>query len=84
MSGGNLSIYKPLAPGLKSLMTFGQDESVFNQFLLKPCQWVGPLGQHPFLPKTDGINLILSAILLSQHDNGFGCSDQSDSDEGNK
>ncbi len=32
--GGNFSVRKP--HGLKPLMIFGQDESVFNKFLLKP------------------------------------------------
>ncbi|KAI2493325.1 hypothetical protein MHU86_21207 [Fragilaria crotonensis] len=68
MFGGNLSVRKPL--GLKPLMIFGQDESVFNQFLLKSRQWVGPLGQRPLLPKTDGMSLMLSAI--QSRETGFG------------
>ena len=66
--GGNLSVRKP--PVLKSLMIFGQDVSVFNQFLLKPKQWVGPLGQRPLLPKTDGMSLMLSAF--QSRETGFG------------
>jgi hypothetical protein len=59
--GGNLSVRKP--PSLKPLVIFGQDESVFNQFVLKPRQWVGPLGQRPLLPKSNnGMSLMLSAI----------------------
>ena len=58
--GGNLSVRKP--PSMKPLMIFGQDESVFNQFLLKSRQWVGPQGQRPLLPKTDGMSLMLSAF----------------------
>jgi hypothetical protein len=38
--GGNLSVRKP--PNTKPLMIFGQDESVFNQFLLKSSFWRGP------------------------------------------
>jgi hypothetical protein len=68
MFGGNFSICKPR--GLKPLMIFGQDESVFNQFLLKPRQWVGPLGQRPLLPKKDGMSLMLSAI--QSREIGFG------------
>jgi len=41
---------------------FGQDESVFNQFLLSNRQWVGPEGQRALLPKTDGLSLMISAF----------------------
>jgi hypothetical protein len=66
--GGNLSVRKP--PGVKPIMIFGQDESVFNQFLLKSRQWVGPQGQRPLLPKTDGLSLMLSAF--QSRETGFG------------
>ena len=52
--GGNLSVRK--AQEDKPLMIFGQDESVYSQFLLGGRQWVGPEGQRPLLPKTDGLN----------------------------
>jgi hypothetical protein len=68
MFGGNLSVRKPA--GVKPLMIFGQDESVFNQFLLKSQQWVGPQGQRPLLPKTDGLSLMISAI--QSRETGFG------------
>ena len=58
--GGNLSVRKP--PDMKPLMIFGQDESVYRQFLLGNRQWVGPQGQHPLLPKTDGLTLMVSAL----------------------
>ena len=66
--GGNLIVRKP--PSLKPLMIFGQDKSVFNQFILKPRQWVGPLGQRPLLPKSDGMSLMLSAF--QSRETGFG------------
>ena len=66
--GGNLSVRKP--PDSKPLMIFGQDESVYNQFLLGNCQWVGPQGQRPLLPKTDGISFMVSA--LQSRETGFG------------
>jgi hypothetical protein len=66
--GGNLNVRKP--PCVKPLMIFGQDKSVFNQFPLKPRQWVGPQGQRPLLPKTDGMSLMLSAI--QSRETGFG------------
>jgi hypothetical protein len=30
--------------------------------MLKPRQWVGPQGQRPLLPKSDGMSLMLSAF----------------------
>jgi hypothetical protein len=51
-------------------MIFGQDKSLFNQFLLKSRQWVGPQGQRPLLPKTDGLSLMLSAF--QSRETGFG------------
>jgi hypothetical protein len=55
-AGGNLSIRKP--PNTKPLMIFGQDESVFNQFLLKSRFWRGPSGQHPGF-----VNSVVSAAI---------------------
>ena len=49
---------------------FGQDESVFNQFLLGNRQWVGPEGQRALLPKTDGLSLMISAF--QSRETGFG------------
>jgi hypothetical protein len=68
--GGNLSVRKP--PDVKPLMIFGQDESVFSQFLLGSRQWVGPQGQRPLLPKTNGLSLMVSA--LQSRETGFGVS----------
>ena len=66
--GGNLSVRKP--SGVKPLMIFGQDESVYSQFLFGNRQWVGPEGQRPLLPKTDGLSLMISA--LQSRETGFG------------
>ena len=66
--GGNLSVRMP--PCLKPLMIFGQDERVFNQFLLRLRQWVRPLGQRALLPKTDGLTLMISAF--QSRETGFG------------
>ena len=64
--GGNLSVRKP--PDVKPLMIFGQDDS---QFLLGNRQWVGPQGQRPLLPKTDGLlSLMISAF--QSRETGFG------------
>ena len=66
--GGNLSVRKP--QGVKPLMIFGQDESVYSQFLLGNRQWVGPEGQRTLLPKTDGLSLMISAF--QSRETGFG------------
>ena len=63
--GGNLSVRKAL--GKKALMIFGQGETVYSQFLLGSRQWVGPLGQRPLLPKTDGLSLMISALQSLEH-----------------
>ncbi len=69
LMGGNLRVRKPELPS-KPLMIFGQDESVFNQFLLGNRQWVGPDGQRALLPKTDGLSLMILAFRLRE--TGFG------------
>jgi hypothetical protein len=66
--GGNLSVRKP--PDVKPLMIFGQDESVYSQFLFGNRQWVGPKGQRPLLPKTDGLSIMVSAF--QSRETGFG------------
>ena len=38
----------------KPIMIIGQDESVFAQYLLGSKTWVGPKGQRPLLPKSEG------------------------------
>jgi hypothetical protein len=68
--GGNLSVQKP--PDVKPLMIFGQDKSVYSQFLFSNRQWVGPQGHCPLLPKTDGLSLMVSALL--SRETGFGIS----------
>ena len=49
----HMSVRAP--PGSKPLMILGQDECVFTQFLLGQRTWVGPKGERPLLPKTDGL-----------------------------
>ena len=66
--GGNVSMRRP--PDTKPLMVFGQDECVFNQFLLSGKQWVGAEGQRALLPKTEGMSLMLSAF--QSRETGFG------------
>ena len=66
--GGNVSERRP--PMSKPVIIFGQDECVFNQFLLSGKQWVGPDGHRALLPKTDGMGLMLSAF--QSRETGFG------------
>jgi hypothetical protein len=68
--GGKTSIRVELDADNKAIIIFGQDESVFHQFLLRTRQWVGPKGERPFLPKSDGAGVMVSAFL--SRDFGFG------------
>ena len=54
----------------RPLMIIGQDESVFAQYLLGSKMWVGPKGQRPLLPKTEGDGYMLSAFVSREF--GFG------------
>ena len=54
----------------RPLMIIGQDESVFAQYLLGSKTWVGPKGQRPLLPKSDGDGYMLSAFVAREF--GFG------------
>jgi hypothetical protein len=40
----------------------GQDECIFTQFLLGQRTWVGPKGERPLLPETEGEGYMLSAF----------------------
>ena len=51
-------------------MIIGQDESVFAQYLLGSKTWVGPKGQRPLLPKSEGDGYMLSAFVSREL--GFG------------
>ena len=54
----------------KPIMIVGQDESVFAQYLLGSKTWVGPKGQRPLLPKSEGEGYMLSAFVSREL--GFG------------
>ena len=54
----------------RPLMIIGQDESVFAQYLLGSKTWVGPKGQRPLLPKSEGDGYMLSAFVAREF--GFG------------
>ena len=54
----------------RPIMIVGQDESVFAQYLLGSKTWVGPKGQRPLLPKSEGDGFMLSAFVSREF--GFG------------
>jgi hypothetical protein len=54
----------------RPIMLIGQDESVFAQYLLGSKTWIGPKGQRPLLPKSEGDGYMLSAFV--SRDFGFG------------
>jgi hypothetical protein len=54
----------------KPIMIIGQDESVFAQYLLGSKTWVGPKGQRPLLPKSEGDGYMMSAFVSREL--GFG------------
>ncbi|KAI2499988.1 hypothetical protein MHU86_14511 [Fragilaria crotonensis] len=49
---------------------YGQDESVFSQYLFPPKSWVGPNQQRGLMPKSLGEGLMISAFV--SRDTGFG------------
>jgi hypothetical protein len=59
-----------VSSGAKPIMIIGQDESVFAQYLLGSKTWVGPKGQRPLLPKSEGDGYMLSAFVSREL--GFG------------
>ncbi|KAI2511392.1 hypothetical protein MHU86_3003 [Fragilaria crotonensis] len=59
-----------ISSGAKPIMIIGQDESVFAQYLLGSRTWVGPKGQRPLLPKSEGDGYMLSAFVSREI--GFG------------
>ncbi|KAI2492861.1 hypothetical protein MHU86_21674 [Fragilaria crotonensis] len=54
----------------KPLIIVGQDESVFAQYLLGSKTWIGPAGQRPLLPKSEGDGYMISAFVSREF--GFG------------
>jgi hypothetical protein len=54
----------------RPLKIVGQDESVFAQYLLGLKTWVGPIGQRPLLPKSEGDGFMLSSFVSREF--GFG------------
>ena len=59
-----------VSSGAAPLMIIGQDKSVFAQYLLGSKTWIGPSGQRPLLPKSEGDGYMLSAFVSREF--GFG------------
>jgi hypothetical protein len=56
----------------KPVEIFGQDESVFSQFMFPTKSWVGPNQERGLFPKSLGEGLMISAFV--SRDSGFGMS----------
>ena len=53
------------------LVILGQDESIFNQYMMKPKNWIDTIsGKRPLLPKSQGATLMVSAFQCREF--GFG------------
>jgi hypothetical protein len=56
--------------GSRPLEIYGQDESVFSQFMFPSKSWVGPNQERGLFPKSLGEGLMISAFV--SRDTGFG------------
>jgi hypothetical protein len=54
----------------RPIMIVGQDESVFAQYLLGSKTWIGPKGQRPLLPKSEGDGYMLSVFVSREFEFG--------------
>ena len=59
--GGSLSVRKPV--GVKPIIVFGQDETVFSQYSFNGQHWVGPGGGRSLFPKNEGMGKMVSAFI---------------------
>jgi hypothetical protein len=59
--GGRLSVLNPNPD--RPLIFFGQDESIFHQYIFTNKAWVGPDGTTALIPKDDGLGLMVSAFV---------------------
>jgi len=55
----------------KPVIIFGQDESTFNQYAFGNKLWVGSNGERAFLPKHNGMGLMISAFQSREFGFGF-------------
>ena len=66
--GGKLSVR--LNDGERPLIIFGQDESIFKQYLMKSKAWTCPDGETQMVPKDEGAGIMISAFV--SRDFGYG------------
>ena len=68
--GKNPSMSTRALPGSIPIEVFGQDESVFSQFIFPTKSWIGPNQERGLFPKSLGEGLMISAFV--SRDSGFG------------
>ncbi len=68
--GKNPSISVRAPPDSMPIEVFGQDESVFSQFIFPTKSWIGPNQERGLFPKSLGEGLMISAFV--SRDSGFG------------
>ena len=66
--GGRLSFLNPKPD--RPLICFGQDESIFRQYIFSNKAWVAPDGTSALIPKDEGLGLMVSAFVSREF--GFG------------
>ena len=66
--GGNLSVCKPQSE--KPMIFLGQDECIYCQYTFRNKCWVGPNGETPLMPKSEGQGLMVSGFVSREY--GFG------------
>ena len=70
LEGKNPSMSVRAPPGSIPIEVFGQDESVFSQFMFPTKSWIGPNQERGLFPKSLGEGLMISAFV--SRDSGFG------------
>ena len=66
--GGRVSVRKD--PLQKPLISVGQDECIFKQYLFSSKSWTAPDGTKAIVPKDDGLGIMISAFVTREF--GFG------------
>jgi hypothetical protein len=72
--GCQLSVRMP--PNTKPVICFGQDKSIFKQFLFTGKAWTSPDGQNRVIPKDEGLGVMISAFVLREFGFGMSLSDE--------
>jgi hypothetical protein len=69
--GGKPSVRRDKDKRRNPLVILGQDECIFNQYMMKPKNWIDTIsGRRPLLPKSQGATLMVSAFQCREF--GFG------------